>query len=450
VTRTAESLTRPRREGPRFGRAARNRAIVLALLACFIAGVYVLIVFGLGWALGTDVPNTGLSVVAMTVVALSFARARRGAERLANRITYGERATPYEVLSGVSEQAARADRPQEALPMLARLIARGTGAARVDVWIRAGAELLAAAVWPHEAVRRVASVPLPMDESLAALPGADRAVAVRDRGELLGAIAISKRQNEPPTAAEEKLLDDVASQAGLVLRNVRLTAELEARLDELQAREAELRSSRQRIVEAQDAERRRLERDIHDGAQQHLVALAVKLRMAKTMAERDPKRAGALVTDVRKLADSALANLGDLTRGIYPPALVEQGVAAALREHARKAGMRVTVTAKGTRRAEPAAEAAAYFCCLEALQNATKHAPSSRVRVSIERSVAELVFSVADDGPGFDLASAVRASGLQNMEDRVAVLGGTLDIRSTPGVGTTVEGRIPLRPEKAS
>ena len=412
-------------------------------LVVFIAAVYAAIVVGLGRLLNTDVPHTGLSALAMTIVALTFGRARQLAQRLAARVIHGERATPYEVLAGLSERAAQAYAPEEVLPRMAELVAAGMGAVRVEVWLHVGAELLLGGSWPEAPARR--SRLAMTNGELPSFPGADRAVPVRDGEELLGVITVAKRPGERPTPTEERLLSDVASQAGLVLRNVRLSAELSARLYDLQATTAELRASRRRIVETQDFERRRIERDIHDGAQQHLVALAVKLRMARTFAERDPQRTHAMIGEVRTLTESALENLRDLTRGIYPPILTAEGVHAALTSQAGRAALPVTVSGRGVGRFDPASETAIYFCVLEAIQNAAKHARAGRVRVRLDRAGEDVTFDVADDGAGFDTTTAKRGSGLQNMQDRIAVVGGTLEITSDPGAGTTVYGRVPAQ-----
>ncbi len=424
-------------------RTLASRASLFAILAAFIAAVYSAVVLGIGALLNVETPNTFLSVLAMSIVALTFGRVRTRAQRLVDRLMRGERATPYEVLSALSELVARSYRHEDVLPRIAELTAAGTGSVRAEVWLRVGDELLLGSRWPAGGAARIPRIPV-RDGGGFAIPDTDRSVAVMDDDRSLGAIAVAKRPGESLTSGEDRLLTDVASQAGLILRNVRLTAELTARLDELSAVTGELRASRRRIVETQDQERRRLERDIHDGAQQHLVALAVKLRMARTMADRDPTRARTMIGEIHTLTESALENLRDLTRGIYPPTLVEKGVAAALRENARRSGARATVSLKGTRRADAATEAAAYFACLEAIQNAAKHAPGSPVRVRVEVTADQLSFTVTDDGPGFDPRTAIRGSGLRNMEDRLAVVGGRLDVGSRPGEGTTITGRIPL------
>jgi signal transduction histidine kinase len=202
---------------------------------------------------------------------------------------------------------------------------------------------------------------------------------------------------------------------------------------------------RQRIVSASDAERRRLERNIHDGAQQQLVALAMKLRLAKQLARRDLDRAEALFEDVQQDAQDALDTLRDLARGIYPPLLADEGLAAALSAQARRAAIPVTVQVDGIGRYPQDVEAAAYFCCLEAMQNAAKYGGGAPVTISLGDAAGLLTFRVADAGAGFDPARTKRGSGLQNMQDRLEALGGSLEIDSRPSDGTVVLGRIPLR-----
>jgi signal transduction histidine kinase len=236
--------------------------------------------------------------------------------------------------------------------------------------------------------------------------------------------------------AEEKLAEDLASQAGLVLRNVRLTEELLARLEEL-------RRSRQRIVAAQDEERRRLERNLHDGAQQQLVALQIKLSLAERLAEegcRVRDQLAALKAD----AGEALENLRDLARGIYPPLLADQGLAAALSAQARKAAIPVEVITEQLPRYPQDQEAAVYFCVLEALQNVAKYAMATHATVTLSEEQGSLTFTVTDDGAGFDTSTTSYGTGLQGMADRLAAQGGTLEVTSAPGQGTTVRGRLPV------
>jgi signal transduction histidine kinase len=421
-----------------------NKTVVYASLAAFITAVYVAIVAGIGSLVGQgDRPNVALSILATAIVAVAAQPVRARMQRVANRLVYGERASPYEVLTQLAERVGGEYATEDVLPRTARVIAEGTVATRADVWLRFGEELRLAARWPSGGENGAVPVPLNGDRGIVAIGDAGRSVPIFHQGELLGAIAVTKPPTEPFTPAEDKLLDDLASQAGLVLRNVGLTAELQARLEELSRQASALRASRQRIVAAQDAERKRLERNIHDGAQQHLVALAVKLRLAKTLVRTDTTKAAAMLAELRGETSEALETLRDLARGIYPPVLEEQGLAAALHAQVYRSGMRVTIEAEGLPRHPIETEAAIYFCCLEALQNAAKYAEASTVVVQLRENGDELAFSITDDGRGFDPDTVARGSGLQNMVDRVVALGGEVEVRSEPGHGTTVSGTVP-------
>jgi signal transduction histidine kinase len=229
---------------------------------------------------------------------------------------------------------------------------------------------------------------------------------------------------------KQQLVADLAAQAGLLLRNVRLIEEL--------------RASRQRLVAAQDEERRKLERNIHDGAQQQLVALAVKARLARTLTERDPGKAGEMLAQMESETQQALEDLRDLARGIFPPLLADQGLAAAVESQARKAAIPVEVVPDGVGRYPQSVEAAIYFSVLEALQNVAKYAGATRAQVCVSAEGEELAFEVTDDGAGFDPARTGDGTGLQGMADRLASLSGTLHVSSAVGSGTTVSGAIPL------
>ena len=407
-----------------------NRAIVYGALAVFITVVYGGIVVGVGAAIG----NRGdplLSAVAAAIVALAFQPLRRRAQRFANRLVYGKRATPYEVLSDLSSRFAETYSLEDALPRLARVAAEAVGAERTRIWLRSDGVLRAAASWPSAGANVVLRT---TDVDPANLDG-DRAFAVRHQGELLGAISVRMPPREPLGAPQEKLVRDVAAHAGLVLRNVGLVADL--------------RASRQRIVTAQDERARKLERDLHDGAQQQLVALSIKLRLAEQLTESDPAKARATIAGVRADAVDALETLRDLARGIYPPLLADEGLAVALESQARKSTVAASVEADGIGRYPQEVEAAVYFSALEALQNVAKYANARRVAVRLAERDGVLRFAVEDDGAGFDPSTA-RGSGLVNMRDRVEAVGGDLTIRSSPGGGTTVEGRIDVSTGRAS
>ena len=424
-----------------------NRTLVYAALAMFIGAVYIGVVVGLGALMGTDgEPNALLAIVATVFVAVTFQPVKERAQSLTNRLVYGERTTPYEAVTRLSEHIASSYAGSEVLAQMAEVVAHGTGAEHVDVWLRVGDQLRAEAGWPDSVS------PSPRNLSGDDLPkfaGTDRALSIKHHDELLGAITMVKRSGEPLTPVEERLLSDLASQAGLVLKNMTLTAELEARLDQITTQAAELRASRARIVAAHDGERRRLERNIHDGAQQHLVALAVKLGLAKTLASRDRERAGNLVHDLRADIDLAMETLQDLVRGIYPQILTEHGLVVALERRAAHASVRVIVRASLGRRYPDEIEASVFFCCLEAIQNAAKYAQAQRVMVDVWEEDGHLAFTIDDDGAGFDPREVTPGSGLQNMVDRIETAGGRLTVQSIPGEGTTISGRVPIGVEEA-
>jgi signal transduction histidine kinase len=418
-----------------------RKAVVVAAIAIFFTAVYAAIVGGIG-ALVQSRATTTLSFVAAAVVAALFQPVLGRARRIADRVVYGRRATPYELLAEFSDRVAETYADDDVLPRMARVVGEGIGASRADVWLRVDDRLRVSASWPADA-----DLPPPValgNDGVPSLPEADAAFPVEHQGELLGALAVAMPASDPMDDAKGRLVADLASQAGLVLRNVRLAEDLRARFEDLKA-------AQKRIVTAQDEARRRLERNIHDGAQQQLVALSVKLRLAQGLVAKDPPRAEAMLGDLQTETQSALEDLRDLARGIYPPLLADKGILVALESQARKAALPVAVTAaSGVGRYPQEAEAAAYFCSLEALQNAAKYSGASNAEIRLGEEEGALTFEVADDGVGFDPASTTFGTGLQGMADRLAALDGTLEIRSVPGAGTTVAGRIPVTPSVAS
>ncbi|MDP9329958.1 MAG: GAF domain-containing sensor histidine kinase [Actinomycetota bacterium] len=402
-----------------------NKAVVYAVLAVFITVLYAAFVVGFGAVIGSA-GGTLLSAVAAAIVAIAFQPARRGAQRLANRLVYGERATPYEVLAQLGDRLAGEYAADDVLDRIAAALAGGIGADLVIVWLNSGGELRPAAVWPRGAPAA------PIAASAAALTATEdgvRPFPVRHQGEMLGAIGVHKPPSDPVTPADEKLVGDLAAQAGLVLRNAHLIEDL--------------RASRRRLVTAQDEERRRLERDIHDGAQQQLVALTIKARLAEQMIDRDPAKARDLVAQIGAETTGTLEDLRDLARGIYPPLLADKGLATALEAQGRKAAVPVAVEADGIGRLDRDVEAGVYFCVLEAFNNVAKYADASHVDVRLWWQDGEVVFEVRDDGVGFNPATRGYGTGLRGMADRLEALSGTLEVQSAPGTGTKILGRVP-------
>jgi signal transduction histidine kinase len=403
-------------------------------MACFVVATYVVVVLGGGALVGrTASPHVGLSVLATAVVAVGFDPVVSRLQAWSARTVLGGRATPYDVLRRFSSAVA-GGAPAEELPeRMARVLADGTGAASAEVWVVVGDREVLAATWP----------PRGRAGTVGASAAGARRLPVRHGDELLGELVVVERDGTPMTRVEERLFAELAGQAGLVLRGARLRAQLEARLAELTARAEELRRSRERLVDAQDAERQRLERDIHDGAQQHLVALAVNLRLADTLARTAPDRADALLGAQEDAASEAVATLAVLSRGIYPPLLEERGVVAALRAATEGAAVPVEVVEQQVGRYPAGIEAAAYFTCLEALQNAAKHAAATTVRVELRGGHDVLELEVADDGRGFDPASTPAGVGLSNIRGRVESVGGTLSVDSAPGLGARIHATLP-------
>jgi signal transduction histidine kinase len=397
-----------------------SKAIVYGALAAFVTAAYVGIVVGLGHLIGSE-RSLPLQIAATVVVAVAFQPLRERVQRFANRLVYGRRATPYEVLARFAEQVAGTYSTDEIAAALARLLVDGTGARVAEIWVTGEGTMRLEAIWPEDAER---SPSLPADDELT------RVARVVHRGETLGHLAIRKAASEPIGPSDQKLLEDVAAQAGLVLRNVRLVDDL--------------RASRQRLVAARDAERRKLERNIHDGAQQRLVALAVLYNMAAGLAKPLGEGRQAAIADLGAQANVALETLRDLARGIYPAVLSDGGLVPALEGQARKSPVPVEVEADGVGRYGQDVEAAVYFCCLEALQNVAKYAEATVAIVRLSEIAGEIRFEVRDDGIGFDPAAVDAGLGMRNMDDRIAAIGGMLDVRSSPGGGTTIAGRVPV------
>ncbi len=403
-----------------------SKAIVFATLATFITVIYAGTVAGVGALVGRRDSLT-LAALAAAVIAVAFQPLRQRVQHLANRVVYGRRATPYEVLAEFSGRMADAYATEEVPRQMAQILAQGTGAQCAEVWLALGQDLHRAAAWPAQPPQH--AIP-PIVDGLPVVPRTDRTVRVLHRGELLGALTVRMPPGSPLSAAQDKLIEDLAGQAGLVLRNARLIEEL--------------RASRQRLVTAQDFERRRIERNIHDGAQQQLVALAVKLRLTESLLDEDPALAHESLRALQAQAGEAARDLRDLAHGIYPPLLADRGLGAALEAQARRSAVPVTVEAGDVGRYPQEFEAAVYFCCLEALQNVAKYAGATAVRLRVSAVTGRLEFEITDNGCGFDPATAGHGSGLQGMADRLEALGGSITIRSRPGKGTSVTGTIPL------
>jgi signal transduction histidine kinase len=391
-----------------------KKTLVAFVLSLLLGAVGLLIVGGLSFfAFGA---TTGVLVGLLAgVLAWPVVRYARSTAR---RIVFGNQADPYAVLTEFSGRVGETYAAEDVLPRMARLLAEGTGASSARVLLNVGSEVEEGARWSEGSGT--------LDE--------EYVVPVTDGGEELGALAVTMPANDPMNPAKDKLVRDLASQAGLVLRNARLIEEL--------------RASRRRIVGAQDERARKLERDIHDGAQQQLVAIGIKMRLLEPILEREPAKAQELVAQLQADTTDALDTLRDLARGIYPPILADRGLPAALEAQGRKAVVPVRLEPDGVGRYPQEVESAVYFCVLEALQNVGKYANASQVTVRLVEEEGDLVFRVRDDGVGFDPDASGRGTGIRGMADRLEAVGGELELESAPGCGTTIGGRVPVDAER--
>ena len=401
-----------------------SRALTVTILGAFVTAVYVGIVAGISVAIGDRHPSIWLSVLATGLVAVAFQPVRERVHRGVNRLVYGVRATPYEVLSDFAVRMTGRYTTGELLPQLARMVAESLGGGQVDVWLQVGGRLVREAAWPDDGERTVHS-DLGRELDPAGLH-ADLVVPVRHQDELLGALAVTKHAHEPVAPNEQALLAQVASQAGLVLRNLRLVEDLQR--------------SRERLMTSQDDERRRLERDLHDGAQQSLVSVAIQLKVA---AEHSDRQAAldAVAAASRQLA-TAIAELRELAHGIHPAILTERGLGPAVQSLASRSPIPVQLHTSLDRRLPETVEGTVYFVVAEGLANVAKYAHASLVEVTLNDEGEAVAVIVRDDGVGG--ADIANGSGLLGLIDRLAVVDGVLTLESPVGGGTRLSCRIPL------
>ena len=390
-----------------------NRTFVFGALAVFITAVYVGIVVGIGSLIGSQgQPNLLLSIVATAVVALAFQPVRERVQRLANQLVYGKRATPYEVMADFAERMSETLAPDDVLPRMAEAAARGVGAeaVRVGVLFADGSERVV--WWPRE---YAASSPR-------------QRVTINYQDRPVGEIEVYKTPGAPITPAEEKLVGDLAAQAGLVLHNIRLTAELQMRLQEVTAQAGTLRASRQRLVTAATEERQRLEETIRGGAEQELARLTLNLTAVNRVIDVDPQQAASALESLTAEIQRTLDGLRQLAHGIYPPLLRDKGLAVALESRVNRKLGGATIHGDGIGRYQSEVEAAVYFCCIEALDAAT-----GGVDIRLREVDHALEFSLTS-------SAAVNLRG-HDMEDRIDALGGSLTFD-----GDSMSGRVPIRP----
>lgn len=457
------------------GRAGR---IALSTAGLVVAGVVVLTLALLAVMLVAGSPlEDGWAVAAVAVAtvvgAVAWPVARRGVQASVDRVIHGGPRTPEDVLRSF-QHGDKSDVPvDELLIQVAEALVRSMQVSVVEIWLHDVDGTLERRVSiPHRepalvdidpAARRtlgnggvVGRAWLEMwcpslvgDEASTEL----RAVPAAHAGDLLGVVVLVHRGVDRFDQHDDAELGGLGGRLGLVLHNRRLDAALQDTLRDLRQTNAELRASRVRLVATADAERRRLERNLHDGAQQHLVALAVNLRLAADEIAGDPTAAPALFADLDGNVREAITELRTLAHGIYPPLLVDEGLVEALRVSARRSASLVAVSTDAEHpvgRYAPEVEAAVYFCCMEALQNAGKHAAGAPVEIAIVERDGILRVTVEDEGPGFEpsglsiVSGSSSGHGLGNMADRIGAIGGTLALNAAPGHGVRIVVSVPV------
>lgn len=402
-----------------------SRTVWYGTLAVFIGGVYVFVVVGIGGLIGSRSGDLVLPIVATTLVAVAFEPVRERAQRWANQLVYGRRATPYEVLSELTRRLSGTEPADGVLTRMAQLVAAGTGAERATVWLKDGAGFTASAIWPEG----------PHDDRIDAMERLDGTVVpvMRD-GHPIGALQVASTRGNSVTPSERRLLEDLAGSAGMVLANQKLKSDLEVRAGELGA-------SRRRLVDLQDNERRRLERDLHDGAQQQIVALKVKVSLAELMAR---KRGSVELADRLSVIGTAIQEVVEdvraLARGIYPPLLESEGLSSVLRYQASAAPGPVSVTLEAVGRYPKEIEAAVYFAAMETVASAFREGRAVQIDVTLVDQGDSLELMIAAKGMVF----AVEHDGLVNVRDRIEAVGGTVAVTSALSPGTIVSIRVPI------
>lgn len=393
-----------------------RRSVVFGVLSTGIAAVYLGLAAAPGLALGDQIP-VELAVLLTIVAAAVFQPVRRRVEQVADRLVFGERINRYRLLTRFGASLEQTVELPDLLPRLAETVRLGLAAR----WVRV--TLPAATAHAGE----------PVGEPTLQVP-------LERGGEVMGHIDCGK--DDDYADSDRELLATLAGQAATAIANVQLTAALAEQVNELA-------QSRARIVAAQDTERRRIERNIHDGAQQHVVALIMKLRLARNQVNRGDRSTDEAFDELQADARELLTDLRELAHGIHPPVLTDQGLVAAVQARADRLPLPVHVhadTAPPERRISTEVAGAAYFLICEALTNIVKHSAAHTADITVSTADGRLVILVRDNGVGL-AATGAKGHGLTNLRDRVEALGGHLRVDSKPGTGTSVHADLPIGPD---
>jgi signal transduction histidine kinase len=446
-----------------------NRTLIYGVLVAMIGAVYVFGVVQIEIALGLSRGWVSTpQIVAAGLIAIAFQPVRAWVSQRADRLVYGKRKPAYDVLAEVPALCQASEPGDTALGSLARTLAEGLAAGTASVVLDLPDGTCDTYRWPTDGAGLNGGAGL--DGGAGPDHADEHRIAISYRGEHVGALCLPGSTERRLAPDRRALLSDLADSVGVILHNASLSIRLEHSLHETEARSAEIRASRWRIVATQDSERRELERDLHDGAQPGLTAVRLALGLASHMSQ-----AGDLAGTRRALGQlqgqitDALAQLTQTLRGLDPQIVSVPGLAEALRDQAALIGahplFRVTcgpgdtgrtdgTTSSGTAETAPGEDAALdpvigaaiYFCCTEALLNTVKHCPEApvEVRLHLDTDTGRLHFTVADQGPGFEMPATSAGGGLQNMADRIGAVGGDLTVRTEPGAGTQVTGWVPV------
>jgi signal transduction histidine kinase len=442
--------------------------VSVAGISGVVVAVYLLVVIGLGRSPARNERTLLLlSMLAAGIAAALYLPARQRLERWANNLVYGERHAPDEVLRTFGSRLSRSIPLDELLLQLAESLQKVLNLRAAEVWTGSSERLERTVSVPDRPAshfglssseapvvsRAGVSGPAWMQVWLPQLLGGRedavmRVAPVVHSGELLALIVAERAPGADAfTEEDERVLTELARQIGLALHNVNLDSALQASLDEVRRQAQELRDSRSRIVATADAARRQIERNLHDGAQQHLVAMALQMKLARQLAGTDAEAAQSMLDELSENLKEAIQDLRDLAHGIYPPLLMDRGLAEALAAAGRRAALPTNVRVETDGRFGQEIEAAVYFCCLEGMQNAGKHAgEGSTIEVRVWEDEGALLFEVSDDGAGFAYDNRVPGAGFINMSDRLGAIGGSLRVESAPGTGSRIQGTIPIEP----
>ena len=412
---------------------AIRRSMVYGALSMLIVVLYASIAAIAGLAASQRLP-VAIAVLLTVAVAIGFQPARRALDRLASRLVFGDRLSGYDVVSRFGRMLEEADTTSELLQRLAEVLCQG-----LDLrWVRVAIAAPRLGGVDFEVVGAAGPATEAVGEPVERTP-------MTHAGELVGVIECGPKSEGELSPGDRELLATVARQAALAVRSDRMAVELARRLGQIREQAAELAASRERIVQAQDAERRRIERNIHDGVQQQLSALIAQARLARNQMQRSPTTAERTISELQAAAGILLDDLRELSHGIYPAVLSDRGLVEAIEVRADLLPIELTVhAAPELRRSRLRSdiEGAAYFMVSESLANAVKHGGAREADVRIARRNNRLVVEVCDYGRGF-IHEEASGTGLSNLCDRIEAIGGRLEIHSRPGEGTTISADLP-------